>query len=184
MKIMSQDSDDPNFITNVEGMVNGLLRRDSPPCLILTEIDNWFGPKWLNFSGKALGAVGVWKNLLAVPSVPPFIPNRVISQTKLQAPFYHPEHGGKPLHLNMPSNAAMNRSVSEVAPGASLVWYSGNSKKSGKGAVMAYVPEGKSYWSWYTGWDCNDGWRVVKAIGIKPLGVNELLAADASPIHL
>ena len=47
----------------------------SPTDYIWTSIDNWFDHKWLRFSGKMLGALGVWKGQLTVP---PFNPERVL----------------------------------------------------------------------------------------------------------
>jgi hypothetical protein len=38
----------------------------------VVKIDNWFGKRWLGFSGKALGALGVRKKKLTLP---PFHPH-------------------------------------------------------------------------------------------------------------
>lgn len=102
---------------------------------MLIKIDNWFGFEMAFISGKTFGALGVWKRTLTVP---PFVPNRVISQRRFAAPLYNEMDAGKPLHLNVCSSAALNRKVSDTAPGAVLIWAGGGSKSSGQGGVMAY----------------------------------------------
>jgi hypothetical protein len=78
----------------------------------------------------------------------------------------------------------MTRRVSDIAPATTLVWYSGDSQKSGQGSVMAYVPEGDSYWSWYAAWANRDVWHLVKAIGIKPQDLLDLIEPRTpNPTH-
>ena len=55
---MRRGSSDNSY--HVERAVNGVFRRHSPETGVLVKINNWFGSNWLGFSGKALGAVGVW----------------------------------------------------------------------------------------------------------------------------
>ncbi|HEY2859006.1 MAG TPA: hypothetical protein VGJ21_11360 [Terracidiphilus sp.] len=45
MNLQSQPGDAPDFVSVVEHAVNGILRRYSPPTLILVKIDNWFGSR-------------------------------------------------------------------------------------------------------------------------------------------
>jgi hypothetical protein len=177
MQITPEFEDDPAFVAIVERVVDGLLQRDTPPSLVLVKIDNWFGPKWLSFSGKALGAIAVWKATLTIP---PFVPNRVVYQKRYAAPTYQEVDSGKPLHSEIPAGAAITRRASEVAPGAALVWYSGNSRETGRGSVMAYVPEAQSYWSWYADWACHPSWHIAKAIGIKPGDLQNLIHEELS----
>jgi hypothetical protein len=60
MRILPQQDDVPSFVEQIERAVQGVLIRYEPASLIPIEIDNWFGSKWLSFSGKSLGAIGVW----------------------------------------------------------------------------------------------------------------------------
>ncbi len=151
MNIAPGQDDSPDFIAIVQGLVNGLLVREAPPSLMLIKIDNWFGSKWLGFSGKILGALGVSMPKLTVP---PFVPNRVISERKIMGPPYsEAEHDSPDWHLSIPSSIALTRRVVEVAPGAILFWYSGGSKHSGRGSAMAYVPAGEAYCNWVCGMD-------------------------------
>jgi hypothetical protein len=152
-------------------MANGVIRRHAPETLVLIKIDNYFGSKWLGFSGKALGALGVWHNPDYHPAnnirIPPFVPNRVVSQRRFAGPDYKEIDGGRPVHKQIPAGVALNRRAASAVPGAALVWYSGESKATGRGALMAYVPEGSSYWPWYTSFEAGEPWCVTETLGIK-----------------
>ena len=179
MEILIQDDDSKDFIAEVEHCTNGILRAYSPSELILIKIDNWFGPKWLRFSGKTLGALGVWRSKLTVP---PFVPNRVISERRFSAPDYITATPRKPIHIEIESKGAINRDLSEVAPKASLIWYSGNSQKMKRGSVMAYIWHSDSYWAWYAEWAGTDSWKVVSArnIGLAEVSALKDLRAPLS----
>lgn len=117
-------------------------KRRRPP--VLTKIDNDFGSKWLGFSGKALGALGVWHNPSYHPAnnvrIPPFVPNRVVSQRRFSGPAYGEIDGGKPIHKRIPSGMALNRMAVAEAPMSALVWYSGESEATGRGAGDTHWP--------------------------------------------
>jgi hypothetical protein len=179
MEIAPQCDDDPEFVRQAVLAVNGILRRHTPAALVVIKIDNWFGWKWLGFSGKALGAIGVWR----IPSdrrpesqlrVPPFVPERVVSQRRFTGPSFEEIDPGKPVHLQVPSGSALRRKVTIEEPKTALAWYSGNSKENGRGALMVYVPVGASHWPWYVElqreepWHVSDAWRVRPEWNIRP----------------
>ena len=164
MRIEPGPTDAIEFVTVVNQVVDGLLHRHAPESLIVVQIDNWFGQKWLGFSGVPMLGLAVWFRKLRIP---PFVPNRVVSQRKFQAPFYLEIDPGKPLHLSVSGKSALGRIASEVAPDATLFWYSANSKASGRGSLMVYIPEGGSYHSWYAQWQNANSWHVVQTDGIK-----------------
>jgi hypothetical protein len=172
MKIALGQDDSPDFIDIVEGLVNGFLIGDAPPSLMLIKIDNWFGSKWLGFSGKILGALGVSKGKLTIP---PFVPNRVLSERKVIGPPYSEAKHDSPIHISVPSSVALTRRVDEVAPGAILFWYSGGSLKSGRGSAMAYVPTGDAYCNWYAEWASSASWHLVKWTGVQPEDLAKLM---------
>ena len=181
MQIIPEQDDAHDFVALVEQSVNGILRQNAPPSLVLIKVDNWFGPKWLGFSGKMLGAFAVWQPKLTIP---PFVPNRIVWERRFAAPVYSETAMPAPIHLCVSSKVARTRSVSEIAPGAALVWFSGDSKDSGRGSVMAYVPAGESYWSWYVGYAKRESWRVAKTLELKPSIVNSAIPegeANSSP---
>jgi hypothetical protein len=137
MTITPDEDDALEFTAEVQSLMDGLLRTHAPSSLSVVKIDNWFGPRWLNFSGKALGALGIWKTRLTIP---PFVPNRVVWQRTFLGPSYDDLVDAKPIHIKTKSMKALKRYVAEVAPGVAIVWYSGNSAKSGQGSMMVHVP--------------------------------------------
>src|SRR5579864_610502 len=121
MRIATETDDAPEFIAEIQQLVQGLVRLHKTETLIVVKIDGWFGSRWLGFSGKVLGSLGVWKDRLTIP---PFVPNRVLSQRKYIAPAYHEIDRGHPIHIKTTSNGALSRFVKDVAPRTALVWYS------------------------------------------------------------
>ena len=67
------------YLDWVEAAVVGVEEAIKTDQAFLVKIDNWFGKRWLGFSGKALGALGVRKEKLTLP---PFIPSRLVSQRR------------------------------------------------------------------------------------------------------
>jgi hypothetical protein len=171
MKVTFEIDGAPDFVRQVEQVANGVIRRHAPETLVLIKIDNYFGSKWLGFSGKALGLLGVWHNPDYHPAnnirIPPFVPNRVVSQRRFAGPAYEEIDGGKPVHKQIPGGVALNRKAATAVPSSVLVWYSGESKATGRGALMAYVPVGGSYWPWYAALETGEPWCVTETLGIK-----------------
>ena len=99
--------------------------------------------------------------------IPPFVPNRVVSQRRFAGPSYEEIDSGKPIHKRIPSSLALLRKAAAAVPGAALVWYSGDSKATGRGALMAYVSVGASYWPWYAALETGEPWRVTETWDIK-----------------
>jgi hypothetical protein len=177
MRIIPGEADAAEFVTVVNQVVEGLLCQRAPESLVLVQIDNWFGPRWLHFAGKALGVIGVHSSTLTIP---PFVPNRVLSQRKFSAPNYDEGNSGKPLHKTMKSATAMGRKAAEVAPGQILIWYSGNSDNIGRGSLMAYIPEGDSYRSWYAQWEHSKSWQLAQTKGVEPSELQQLMESNAT----
>ena len=50
-------TDDPGFLDWVEATVVGVEEAIDTKQTYVVKIDNWFGQRWLGFSGKALGAL-------------------------------------------------------------------------------------------------------------------------------
>ncbi len=178
MTITSDQDDAPEFIAELQNLAGGLLRTYAPPTVVIIKIDNWFGPKWLKFSGKALGALGVWKKRLTIP---PFVPNRVVSQQTFAGSSYDEVVGRKPIHIPTKGMMTLKRYVADVAPGAAILWYSGRSGKSSQGSMMAHVPTPEDYLPLYVGWVKRDSWRIIKTIGITAEDVYRLGRQESGP---
>lgn len=175
MKITPQADDASEFVDLVEHTVNGILRRYSPAVLLLIKIDNWFGSRWLGFTGKLLGISGLTINTIDNSAakiadkivIPPFVPERVVSQRRFVAPDFEEMEAGEPVHLHISSGEAMRRKAALTLPGTALVWYSGNSKKNRRASLMAYLPLDSSYWPWFVDVELGGQWRIAEIRGIK-----------------
>jgi hypothetical protein len=67
----SEATDDPEYLDWVEATVVGVEEAIKTEQTYVVKIDNWFGKRWLGFSGKALGALGVRKKKLTLPPSSP-----------------------------------------------------------------------------------------------------------------
>jgi uncharacterized protein (DUF4415 family) len=192
--IEPQSDDDPEFIRQVEMALNGVLRRCSPAALALIKIDNWFDWKWLGFPG----GIYIGKYARAVPgripsdrrprdliTIPPFVPERVVSQRRFAAPEYREIDPGKPVHLHLRNRLALRRKAAAEEPETALAWYSGNSKANGRGALMVYPPAGASYWPWYAELTRGEPWRIsAKAKNIKPDEFSRLMEEGSASLAM
>ena len=79
IELTKSDSDNIDFIQKAQSLVNEIIVDLSPNEIFLFKINNWFDTKWLNFTGKVLGALGTW-NYEHDQRIPPFSPNRIIDQ--------------------------------------------------------------------------------------------------------
>src|SRR5271165_170792 len=179
LRIAAEPDDAADFVSIVERIILGIVAGHSPKTLVVIKIDNWFGSRWLGFSGKMLGAFGVWNSPDDRPAadirIPPFVPNRVVSQRRFSSPDYAEVDGGKPIHSKVVSSVALLRKAATVAPNTALVWYSGKSLTAGRASVMAYTPVENSYWPWYAGWQQQGSWRLVETWDIKREDLTQLM---------
>jgi hypothetical protein len=83
MRFVQQEDDDAEFLEQVRLCIDWVTQVHRPPELFLIKIDNWFGPNWLRFSGKCLGAIAIWKDRLTIP---PFVPHRVLWERRFVGP--------------------------------------------------------------------------------------------------
>lgn len=188
MRITPEIDDAPDFVRKVEQVMNGIIRLHAPKTLVLIKIDNYFGSKWLGFSGKVLGALGTWNNPSYHPAkrvrIPPFVPNRVVSQRRFSGPAYREIDSGQPIHQRIRGGKALGRMAAAESPQSALIWYSGESEATGRGAMMAYVPAGDSYWLWYAALETGEPWRITETWDIKRedlAGLIEQGSADRRP---
>ena len=152
IKLHRTSQDATGFIDTVEAVATGMLRESASPRFVAVQIDNWFDQKWLRFSGKMLGAFGVWKSGEHL-TLPPFVPNRVLSEAWwARAPEeddFRWQEESTPLHSRMWPEQNRNRGVASTVGGATLLWYSGNSIAAGRGAIMVYEALEAGYRCWY-----------------------------------
>jgi hypothetical protein len=179
MRIVVQDDDASGFIEEVRSCVSGIIRIYRPLELFLIKTDTWFGPNWVRFRGKASGGIGVWSGPRSKQTtVPPFVPHRILWERRYVAPAYKQEPIRTIVHSNVPAVRARNRFVHEVAPHASLVWYSGSTLTNKRGAIMAYVLVEGAYWPWYVGLQQNPAWKIVKYAGVSAEDIAEITSPE------
>jgi hypothetical protein len=77
--LVTGPTDNSPFTDLVARIVGGAAAIYKPDDLRIFMIDGRFDYKWLRFSGKAIGAVGVWNSLTTVP---PFVKNRLVWQAQ------------------------------------------------------------------------------------------------------
>ena len=150
--------------------------------VVVVKIDAWFEIKWLGFSHKVQGAFGL--SVLDDLVVPPFVPNRVVSERsyKRAGSGFAEAAGGPRLHVDEPSEANARRKLRDSHPSAALFWWTGNTRASGRGALMAYLPTADGHTGWYTGLKRDGGWGFVDLHGVGVAQLRALEAGVADPV--
>jgi hypothetical protein len=154
--------DDPEFLAWVEGVIAGFESQFQTDQSYVVKIDNWFGQRWLGFSGKAVGALGVRKARLTLP---PFVPSRVLSQRRFSSKAPRSK-SRQQLHVWQRSGDNFQRYADIVVHDASVFWYSGATKGNGRGSFMAYVLTPEGHWPLYVGLRKSESWQVAEALGV------------------
>lgn len=175
--------DDPAFAALAFRLIDGAVAKHRPADVRVFKIDNWFDHKWLGFSGKILGAAGVWKGSLTIP---PFVANRLVRQWQFQR---DAERGGyrwlgpgPDIHHRGWSAENLNRRVSLITPFSALFWFSGNSMATGRGSVMGYMPIEQEHWQWFLSFRHDEEWKIVRRKNIHEYEVRSFKEA-ADEIH-
>jgi hypothetical protein len=160
-------NDDPDFGRAAQTAVLGVLSVSKPPEVYLVKVGNWFGPKWLAFSHKALSALGIASSDLRVP---PFVPARVVHEKYFvrvpEGEDYVSAVAPLTLHVRQTSSANAARRISSLCPHAALFWWTGSTHTTGRGGLMAYVPAPSGHAYWYAELTRMTHWRSGAMKGI------------------
>jgi len=149
-----------------------IIQQFHPVDVFLIRTDQWFDTKWLGFSGKMLGALGVTKRRLTLP---PFVPNRVLSQATyslVNEMVFYQERQVSPLHLIQPSRNNLTRFIDLITKSGVFVWFSGDTQQNANGSLMIYTVANNSQSGWYASFQNANLWKINKVRG---LSKNELL---------
>jgi hypothetical protein len=170
LALQETPTDDPEFMKRVDTLIRGSVYWSNPSQVYITKIDHWFGDRWLGFSGKVFGALGVWESESNL-TLPPFIPSRVVEQLYLERDNSIGKYvnAGMPrtvLHRKQHSEQNLLRRVSQIAANGAFFWFSGETRNSGRGTLMAYLPTVDTHWPWFVEFKLDKDWRLVKAIGV------------------
>ena len=160
--------DDPGYMKCAKELVAGVATMSSR--FYVFRINNWFGPKWLGFCGKVMGAFGVAEMGKVV--VPPFVQSRITAQSLFEAngegAFIYRGSGPQIHHVGRSIDNSENL-ASKAAPQTTLFWISGNSLANGRGTVMVYRPGPENYLTFYVEFQKrNDQWSVSQHKDITP----------------
>src|SRR5947207_627257 len=123
IRLEPTERDDAQYVELVSLMLNSLIQVETPQEVYIIQIDHWFDHKWKRFSGKVLGALGVWKSTVTLP---PFDPGRVISQQYYRAKdpstLIYDLEIAKPLHLDQWAAHNLQRYVKHVSKSGLFLW--------------------------------------------------------------
>lgn len=167
IEFTKSEIDDIDFISKAQILANEVIKDLNPNEVFLFKVDNWFDTKWLNFTGKILGALGTW-NYDDNSRIPPFSPNRIIEQGyyKLnELNTYEKEKSEIKIHKKQPAEDNLNRRIINVSKSAIFVWYSSNTIINGQGSLMIYPVENDKCQPFYVGLKKNKDWDIVNAPG-------------------
>ena len=178
--IAAMKEDDASFLALVNRVVDRTIQKFHPADIFLVRTDHWFDSKWHGFSGKVLGAAGVSNCRLTIP---PFVPNRVVSQETYSLDEGSGSYGhtdAPPLHLAQPSRQNLTRLIDRLTRSGVFIWFSGGSDQADTGSIMVYVVAGDSQNSWYVSFRKGTTWQINRVIG---LSKSELLHFTDGVLH-
>lgn len=166
LSIASMKNDDASFLALTNRITDRLIQQVHPANVFLVRTDHWFDHKWLGFSGKVLGAVAISNNRLTIP---PFVPNRVVSQEvyELNESTGSYGHTEAPLlHIVQTSKNNLTRFIDRLTKSGVFVWFSGDTQLTNTGSIMVYVVANDSQSSWYASFQRTGNWEIVKVSGL------------------
>jgi hypothetical protein len=160
IQIEEEPTDDRAYVEKVRRLINGAVDYCTPESVSIVRLDGWFGPRWLGFSHKCLGAFGV-STIAGQLVVPPFVPNRVTGQRSYRRvdSVLISVTDEQPLHRSQTSEANRYRKIIKYHSNHAFFWWSGTSDSSDRGAVMAYLPTPYAHINWYAGLVRKGEWR-------------------------
>ncbi|MFN8282136.1 MAG: hypothetical protein U0U67_02925 [Chitinophagales bacterium] len=158
--------DCPEFIDEISALTSAIMNENKPKQVFLIKINNWFDSKWLKFSGKVLGALGIWSYGNDI-KIPPFHPNRVVFEKLFilnDLENYIETDLSFKIHLKQTSEENKRKIIS-ISGNAIFIWYSSNSLKNQFGSFMLYkINEGRCE-PFYLGFRKQDKWKIINHAG-------------------
>lgn len=149
--------DDADFLLLAQRIANGAIVDLQVREVFLVHVDNWFDFKWLGWWSWGDDAC---KRLV----VPPFNPNRVLTQEHYvrEGNRERWKHigSGNPLHVRQAGRQrSLAKPIDEVSGSAAFVWYSGNTARNMAGSLMVYRSGADGY-AWYASFKKDIAWIV------------------------
>ena len=181
VNIPQNASDDPVFLTALNGLLANLVAAYQPGEVHFLRINRWFDHKWLRYSGRARVAFRwegfpwidtaldpVWREKLTFP---PFNPNRVLEQISYVRVenVYEKTDGARTIHSPRRSHSSKNlqNRIAEFTKSGLFVWFSSDTASLDHASVMSYGVEGDSVQSWFASFQKIEGnWKVSRVKGV------------------
>jgi hypothetical protein len=161
-------TDDAEFLDLVSGVLANLCSLSGEGRLHVVHIDNWFGNRWLQFSGKVCGAMGI-HDAADEMRIPPFHPHRVLSEhhCTFDGEGFSPlSQVNQCLHGPRGSHANTRIRLADVAPPGVYAWYSSRTREAKRGALMVYTLWDGETAGWFCLFEKNGCWRAKRRFGI------------------
>lgn len=183
VKIKKLEGDSVDFIQILEELVNRLITRDDIAEIKLVKIKNWFDHKWLKYSGKGIvhftetlhpdriALKSFWRDKITVP---PFTPNRVISEIRYHRKQTRNKMFEKGLHDWQRSTDNENNLITKQSDNGLFIWYSSGTEKNQQGSIMGYRVDNDHVDTWYISVENKNGWIVTKTKGINKEELTDL----------
>lgn len=171
--LTKSESEDESFVHTVQNIINKAVVSCQPEEIYVVKIDNWFDHKWLEFSGKTLGLLGVWLRDLRIP---PFVPDRVIAELhfkKIEQRYELQQENS--LHIYQASEENALRKIKLIADSAIFIWYSANTNASSQASFMFYQVENDAENAWYASFVKKESWQLNRTRNISRSEVLALL---------
>lgn len=178
--IAPMENDDEHFLVLVSRIASTTIRDLRPTDVFVTRINHWFDHKWLGFSGKVLGALGVHKRKRL--TIPPFMPRRVASHHSYTVGAGLASYcvaSVPPLHRHQQSSDNLTRFIDRVSQSAVFIWFSGGTADADQGSVMVYSVHAESQSGWYASFRRTNDWRLNKVQGLSTPELTSLIERGA-----
>jgi len=183
IKIESGDAND--FIIDLNKIIGKLIDKKEINEVCLIRIKNWFDHKWLNYSGKSVvefrGGGGLidsslnneWREKITVP---PFNPNRVLSELFFRIEPTHNKLFEKNLYKKKESNENIHNRISAYTKNGMFVWYSSNTEINQKGSLMIYIVQDDNIKTFYVSFVNSNGWKINQTKDISATELENILS--------
>jgi hypothetical protein len=175
IEILPNETDDRDFVQIVEQILTVGLKLGQPDEVFIIKVDHWFDFKWLAFSHKIFGALGVWREPLRIP---PFIPDRIIEELyfKKKVGENYQREVSNPLHIYQSSDNNAKRKIKRQS--ALFIWYSGETAINSQGSLMVYFFKEEFQNAWYVSFVKKSDWQIYKTNKISKSEVKSMIKSD------
>lgn len=183
-EIKTEKGDSQEFIKIINKVMLGLVEKFQIEEVSLIRIKNWFDHKWLNYSGKSVvqfhGGAGLFDSSLNNEwrekiTVPPFNPNRVLSELFFRMVNTENKMFEKILHTTKDSNDNIHNRISKYTKNGLFVWYSSDTEVNQKGSLMVYRVQSDKVETFYASFENKNGWKIKQTKDISVSEMTDLL---------